>query len=343
MGIDNPWNLPIEDLRADFARAEDDLATLRGARILLTGGTGFLGRWLVSAVVHAHSFGGIDLSLDVVTRRDPSALPDGVAGVHFVTSDVRELECVSAYDFVIHGAASSTSTWGVGDGAPATLADVIVRGTSRVLEIAAASSARMLFLSSGAVYGEQIAPVSELAQSAPTLGDPRSIYGQAKRVAEALCACSRTEYSLPVVIARLFAFVGPLLPLDAHFAAGNFIGDALRGKTIDVAGDGTARRAYLYAGELASWCWALLVRGNGGSAYNVGSSDDVSIKELAELVGRLADPPVTVKVALPPGSGAASWYVPRVDKAFEELGLRASVPLPLAIEKTLNWYRNRGS
>ena len=157
------------------------------------------------------------------------------------------------------------------------MAETIVEGTREVLRAAATKGARVLFLSSGAVYGRQHAAVAEECEGAPDPMDPRSSYGQAKRLAENLCAIATQAGRADVVVARLFAFVGPRIPLGAHFAVGNFLQDALERRPVLVQGDGQARRSYLYAGDLPEWCWAPLARGRAGVAYNVGSPDPVSI------------------------------------------------------------------
>ncbi|MFI5298749.1 MAG: NAD-dependent epimerase/dehydratase family protein, partial [Polyangiales bacterium] len=123
---------------------------------------------------------------------------------------------------------------------------------------------------------------------------------------------------------------------DQHFAFGNFVADAIARRSIVVRGDGTPRRSYLYASDLARWLWALLARGVSGRAYNVGSDVAVSIAELAREVGRIGG--VGVEVLGTPTPGVAPpRYVPAIDRARSELGLDVHVDLATAIQKTLAW------
>jgi dTDP-glucose 4,6-dehydratase len=142
------------------------------------------------------------------------------------------------------------------------------------------------------------------------------------------------------VTARLFAFVGPYLPLDANYAVGNFIGNVLRNEPVHISGDGTPFRSYLYASDMAIWLWTMLLRGQSHRTYNVGSADAVSIATLAETVVRNTIPDTPVVIAGTPQEGAPPQrYVPSVDRAEQELGLSALVSLADGIRRTYNWHR----
>jgi dTDP-glucose 4,6-dehydratase len=154
-----------------------------------------------------------------------------------------------------------------------------------------------------------------------------------------LCSLAATN-ELEIKIARCFAFVGPHLPLDAHFAVGNFLADALAERPIAIAGDGTSVRSYLYSTDLAIWLWTLLFQAPSLRAYNVGSDQGVSIKELADAVAATRQPALEVSVAGSPQPGQiAARYVPSTVRAGAELGLRQTVPLQEALRRTLSWHR----
>jgi dTDP-glucose 4,6-dehydratase len=182
--------------------------------------------------------------------------------------------------------------------------------------------------------------MSEDYSGGPDVSSPRSAYAEAKRLAELLCQCVAREKSLEIVIARCFAFVGPYLPIDVHFAAGNFIRDGLAGGPIRVNGDGSPRRTYLYAADLAAWLWTILFRGAPFGVYNVGSESEVTIRELAEAVQAQFDPRPDVLVAKPATAGAPpERYTPSTVRAREELGLRETVPLDEALRRTIRWHQ----
>ena len=165
--------------------------------------------------------------------------------------------------------------------------------------------------------------------------NPANAYGVAKRAAEHLCALYAVEYGLQTTIARCFAFVGSDLPLDVHFAIGNFIRDALQHGEIIVAGDGTPLRSYLDQYDLAQWLLTLLDHGKSGQAYNVGSDRAISIADLARLVRDTVAPGKPIRIlGKTTGTSERNLYVPCIDKARKELGLDVTIGLPSAIRVT---------
>jgi dTDP-glucose 4,6-dehydratase len=175
----------------------------------------------------------------------------------------------------------------------------------------------------------------------PDSTDPRAVYAEGKRIGETRCACATRALGLEAVIARAFAFVGPHLPVDRHFAVGNFVRDALARRPIVVLGDGTAIRSYQYAADMAVWLWALLVRGTAGRAYNVGASNEINIGDLARLIAHLAETRAGVDIRKTPTAGArVDRYVPDVRLGKETLGLEESISIEDGIERTLRWHRS---
>lgn len=227
--------------------------------------------------------------------------------------------------------------------------DQIVEGTRNILDLAVATGARrFLMTSSGAIYGPQPADLDAIPEDwpgSPPLGEPNTAYGQAKRAAEHLCALVGKQHGLESVVARCFAFVGPDLSLDAHFAIGNFIRDALTADAITVSGDGTPLRTYLDQTDLAHWLFTLLDQARPGQTYNVGSDEVISIANLAHLVREILAPQKPVRILDQPAPGAArNRYVPDIRKAREELGLNVTIPLAEAIRRSGESHRqSRGA
>ncbi|PPQ36948.1 dTDP-glucose 4,6-dehydratase [Rhodoblastus acidophilus] len=338
----------VSDLAQACGRIGSALKKLDGAALFITGGTGFFGRWLLALLAYARTADIAACEVTALSRapRDFCAEhPDFAAlpWLKFCEGDVSCFEFPKGrFTHVIHAA---TDTSAEADRNPRRLIGSIVDGTRRVLDFAAlAGVERLLYVSSGAVYGAQPHDIANIPENHPGACDPldpRTAYGQAKRLAEHFCALA-TRDGLETVVARAFAFVGPGLPLDGHFAIGNFIADALAGREIVVKGDGTPLRSYLYAADLAAWLIKLLVEGESGAAYNVGSDAEVSIAELARLVAKTLGAP-GVKIAQPAGvPGFRSRYIPSIDRA-RALGLDAWTPLEQAIARTALFARQQAT
>ena len=322
---------------------------LRGARVFVTGGTGFFGCWLLETFLWANDHLRLGSSM-VVLARDGSAFARKAPhlachpAVTLHDGDVRTFEFTDgAFSHVIHAATYSGATLDRRD--RLLMFDTIVGGTRRTLEFARSAGARRLLLtSSGAVYGPQPAELTHVPEEYSGSSDPtdgRQVYAEAKRAAETLCA-EYADAHLQPTIARCFTFVGPYLSLDVHFAVVSFIRDALRGGPIRVSGDGTPYRSYLYAADLAIWLWTILLLGTAMRPYNVGSASAVTIQELARVVAQTVGPDLPIVVAQQPIAGKpAERYVPDITRAEAELGLRPIVSLADGIRRTVAWHRTR--
>jgi nucleoside-diphosphate-sugar epimerase len=333
------------DLDLILAHTEGLWEELRGQRVFITGGTGFFGCWLLESFAWANDKLGLRSSAAVLTR-NPAAFAAKAphlakrSDLELVIGDVRSFPFAKgSFSHVIHAGTTS--------GAPVEPGEMfatIVDGTRRVLEFAAAHGTRkLLFVSPGAVYGRQHCDVTHIPEDypgAPDPLDPASAYGEGKRAAELLCVLAGRKTGLEAKIARCFAFVGPYLPLDAHFAVGNFIRDGLLGAPIHVNGDGTPFRSYLYAADLIIWLWSILLRGTQGRSYNVGSEHALAIRELAVVVAQAFQPVLEVRVAKSPPLGKPpDRYVPGTTRAYKELKLCQRIDLPQALSRTIIWHQ----
>jgi nucleoside-diphosphate-sugar epimerase len=338
--------LPPEDLAHVLNSTREHWDEAKGLKFFITGGTGFFGMWLLESFAYINDALGLDMGATVLSR-DPFAFASKAphltarADLTFIRGDVRFFEFPSGqFDYVIHAATEASAKLNEVD--PQEMLDGIIGGTRRVLDFAAQAGVKKLLLtSSGAVYGKQPAEITHVSEDylgAPDPLSPGSAYGEGKRVSEHMCVVHARQHGYEVKIARCFAFVGPHLPLDTHFAIGNFIRDAMLGSTINVAGDGTPMRSYLYASDMTVWLWTLLFKATTERAYNVGSGEGISIRELAKCVSSVFCERCLVEIAQRhEGIRPVSRYVPLVKKVRDELNLEARISLTAGVLKTANW------
>jgi len=323
---------------------------LRGERIFITGGTGFLGTWLLESFLHANRRLNLKAQASVLTRnpqafekRAPRLVADSI--VLYPGS----LDNFSAppgnFAVVVHAAADVEARASALPTTPLSSWKTLVTGTERVLEAASRMRAKKLLLtSSGAVYGTQppgLKLMPETYRGAPDIAQASSVYGEGKRAAEMLCVVFGASSGVECKIARLFACVGPWQPIESYFAIGNFIRDVLDGQMPCICGDGRPYRSYLYAADVVVWLWTILFRGLANEPYNVGSEREITIAETAKLVAHCGglDPDLVDISCQETNSESSPRYVPDTSKARITLGLAEHVPLEEAILRTLEWHR----
>ncbi|MGN7292450.1 NAD-dependent epimerase/dehydratase family protein [Rhizobium sp. SAFR-030] len=338
------WSLE-DDLREIHEKTADIWPKLRGARLFITGGTGFIGCWLLESLRYVNERYDADIGATVLTR-NASAFAQKAphlaahSSFTFLEGDVSSFATpAQEFTHLIHAATDASAD--LNENNPRQMFDTVVSGTRRALDLAVEKAIpRTLFLSSGAVYGQQpweMTHVREDWTGSPDCTNARNAYAEGKRAAEMLCAIYAKQFGLNIVNARIFALLGPYISLGIHFAAGNFIRDAMDRKPIVVNGNGLPCRSYLYASDLTVWLWKLLARGAAGKAYNVGSDESISIRDLAERVATVIGTGEFSILGAPDTGWNPGRYVPDTSLASTELGLYKSVSLEDAISRTALW------
>ena len=334
--------LPKTDLNHILTHTEPLWDELRGARLFITGGTGFFGKWWLESIMAANDNLNTEISATILSR-DPERFLKQMPHLEsrrefqWIKGDITTFEFpLGEFSHVIHLATAASAE--LNDAYPQVMLSTIVDGTRRVLDFARQRHIkRLLLASSGAVYGTQPEGMTHIPESYLGGPDPlasASAYAEGKRMAELVCALTP---EVECVIARCFAFIGPHLPLDAHFAAGNFLRDALAGGPIVLHGDGRSVRSYLHSADLMIWLLALLVRGQSGSAYNVGGNEEVTTLELARKISDLCPTQVSVQITEVMHKKAAHRYIPSIEKIALGLGLRPTFSLDESIARTIRW------
>jgi len=339
-----------EDIRYILESIKSDLPQLKDKKILVTGATGFIGTYLIETL-SLHNQLQHEFSYKIFGLARNSAKKDQVAmrsalnrqGVILLSGDVRNFKFPEPFDFIIHAAAPVDPKFLRQN--PLETADIIVTGTRHILQQAVENkTSRVLYISSGAVYGKQPVDLPEISEEyigGLDIADANSGYGEAKRYAEILCSIFKKIYDLSVVVARPFTFVGPYQDLNSGFAVTEFIKAALNGKPICIEGDGTTLRSYCYGADLAVALWKILFHGKNACAYNIGSQETVSIAELARMIVDLAKSKSEIIILQKPAiHGKPSRYIPDINRLKTEIGMVNKFNLKDALKRTIDWAKD---
>jgi nucleoside-diphosphate-sugar epimerase len=336
------------DAEAVLRGREGKLEVLRGQHLFVSGGTGFLGAWLLELLAvlnQKHAFGikvtAFSRNARDFARRWPHL--GGLDWVHFQDGDIRYLaELPRDARYIIHAAALTDRRLFASQ--PGAVAETNGVGTLRILRAAnlLEELEKFVLLSSGLVYGRQpweTPQIDETFAGPSRSNDVAAVYPESKRFAEMVAQCAISESKLPVVTLRPFAFVGPYQSLQLPWAVTDFIRDSLNGGPIRIMGDGATVRSIMYGSDFAFWVLAALAQGRPRETYNVGSPEAIDLATLAQLITRHFVPVPEIRTRLGQSGHDRNRLVPSIGKAAGDLGVGMTVPLADAIERTIAWNR----
>ena len=317
--------LPKVDLKgiADYYQANS--MDFRSATFLITGGSGFVGSWLTEALLNLNQ--EFELGLKVtclvrdITKAQQLFANHSSYNLRFIEADVARLTNLpNSYSHIIHAATPTTKISRGGD--LENIHSSSALGAKNILSLIGNGPTRPVFLhtSSGAVYGTQPMGLARLAISTPIRATSFSDsvadrYAQSKIETENYVNNADSQGKVVGINARLFAFMGPRLPLDQHFAIGNFISSAISDNVVKIKGDGKSVRSYLYAAEMTCHLLFLLSARISGS-FHIGSDIGFELSKWAQMVADVCGAEVRF---LNEDRSSPTRYVPERDFRIPQL------------------------
>jgi len=320
----------------------------KNSTVLITGASGFIPAYIVYTLLCRNDLFNDNIQIlalvrsrekalarfaDIFNRRDFKILVRDVAG----TIDYK----INA-DYIIHAASPASKRAFTSD--PVGTLQANITGTINMLELARRSNSRgVLFLSSGMVYGSigSIIPISEHKFGATDSMDKSNVYTEAKRAGEMLCTCYHASYGTPVKVVRLFEIYGPGEQIETGRAVIDFARTVYLGRDIVLKSQGRAIRSFSYVMDAVEAIFTVILKGEAGKAYNVGSDTDVlSILELArKFTAAIRDKPL--KVILPEASEVSGditdCFIPELTHLYT-LGWKQRTSIERGISRMLKSF-----
>ncbi|OXA92183.1 NAD-dependent epimerase/dehydratase family protein [Flavobacterium hercynium] len=324
----------------------DSFSILENQSILITGGTGFIGKWLTEMISYINFTNNINITVYLLGR-DIAKFKEEVPHlaektfVKFIEQDVRYLhDLPNDINYIIHAAGSPDNREHVSD--PLKTIETFYKGTQSLLDVASRIQGlkKIIHLSSHQVYGknENEEQITENSFGPFEALNVNNCYAESKRIAETLCSYYKNNLRLPIVILRPFAFIGPYQNLEKPWAINSFIRDAILGGPIRILGNGLTERSYLYASDMAYYILRSLILANIGDIYNLGSNVPISLNELALKIKSQS----TVKMEVLSRSSKENYLsisklVPNTNKITKDLNVSETFTIDEAINRTILW------
>lgn len=309
---------------------------------VVSGASGLLGGWMVETFLRLNEIGRLPSPMRIIAVSRSKERLERRFGHHlgrndliFHTADIAQgLHIDGPADIVIHAGTPASPKEFATDLLGAF--DAHVSGTRAMLDLARAKKAdRFLLMSSGAVYGHLPKGVESIRED--LFGgldplNPRAAYEEGKRAAETLCSIFVSEYGLPVRIARISHTYGPGMRRGDGRAFADIIAAVAERRPVELHSDGSAIRYYCYAADTVLGMFFMLIRGQNGAAYNVGSATErISVADLAELAaGLFSERGVTVR------------YRTRNEGGLAMASLQPPIPLDVSRLHALGWKAEIG-
>ena len=306
-------------------------------RVLVTGGAGFIGSHLVDHLVDA---GHDVIVLDNFSTGKIGNLSHsrGRPNFELAKADIRRIprsvvKRLKKVDRVCHLAAVTSVQKSVMD--PVSTTEVNVTGTLNVLEAAKALKAeRVVFSSSAAVYGTPRAyPISETASISPI-----SPYGASKAASELYLGSFEENHGIETLSLRFFNVYGPRQAASQYSGVISiFTRKALQQKPLQIYGDGSQTRDFIYVSDVVDATVAALERNPQSRVFNIASGREITILELAKTIQKIIQTQSEL-VLYPPRSGDVARSLADVTKARNELGFTAGTPMEDGLSTTIQWF-----
>lgn len=336
--------IPKTDLNQVAEDLIDVIRKLNHSKILLSGCTGFIGKNLLEALFWLSDVYKLDIEILGVSRNPEEFYKNNPHFKSFKNLKIEKLDIkeigtlnLGKIDFVIHAATDVSKI-----NKPIQIFEDAYWGTKQILDLSEKNGVKaFLLLSSGAVYGsashnngyleDQIGGISPQNLS--------SAYALGKQASEWLCESYKDKFD--VKIARCFAFTGPYLPLDKHFAIGNFIYSVMNKIDIEIHGDGKPTRSYLYSSDMVTILLRLLLTNGAQGVWNIGGDEEISIYSLAKQVNFSLGGQSQIIMSEKQGI-VGNRYFPNLEKVKKEFSWMPKVSLEKAIQNTARWNQDQG-
>ena len=336
---------------------------MSGSSVLVAGGAGFLGYYLVQAPLHWNkkhaSSEPIRVTvLDNFIRGVPEWLTDldGDPNLRLVRHDITQPlpDDIGDHEYLVHAASIASPTYY--RQYPIQTMDANVGGLRHILDYSLRQKERgqpvegMLFYSSSEIYGDPSPtdiPTPETYRGSVSCTGPRACYDESKRYGETLCVNFAQQHGVPIKVARPFNNYGPGLKITDKRVIPDFARDILSGRDMIMLSDGTARRTFCYVADAVAGYYKILVKGRPGEAYNVGvETPEISMTQLAGMLAELGRELFGYSGRVVHQASPDKDYLvdnpnrrcPVITKARTELGYAPQITLEEGLRRSLIWY-----